>query len=117
MKKLEIIEVKLSELLEVRNKIIQYGDYNLQKELKDLENILDRNRKNTKLQRKREEEQQEKIQKLIKSAKRIENQQKIQVFNGRKLQTRAPKLKYSTDKDRKQVYDEHEADLNRYVYN
>lgn len=77
--KLEIIEIKLSEMLEVRNKLIEYGDYNLQKELKDLENILDRNRKNNKLQRKRDQEQQDKLEKLIKSAKRIENQQKIQV--------------------------------------
>lgn len=77
--KLEIIEIKLSELLEVRNKIIEYGDFNFQKDLKDLENILDRNRKNNKLQRKREQEQQDKLDKLMKSAKRIENQQKIQV--------------------------------------
>ena len=77
--KLSTIEVKLSELLEIRNKLIAYGDYNMQKELKELENILDRNRKNIKQQKKRDEEQQEKIERQLKSAKRIENQQKVQV--------------------------------------
>ena len=78
--KLSTIEIKLAELLEIRNKLISYGDYNLQKELKELENTNDRNRKNVKLQKKRDEEQQEKIDRQLKSAKRIENQQKIQVY-------------------------------------
>ena len=57
-----------------------YSDYNLKNELKNLENGLDRDRKNIKLQKKREEEQQEKIDRQLKSAKRIENQQKVQVY-------------------------------------
>lgn len=78
--KLSTIEIKLSELLEMRRKINDYGDYTLKNELKVLENNLDRDRKNVKLLKKRDEEQQEKLEKQLKSAKRIENQQKIQVF-------------------------------------
>jgi hypothetical protein len=65
--KLKFIEVKTSELLEMRTNIIKYGDLNLQKELKDTENLLDRNRKNAKLQKKRDEEKQEKINRQMKS--------------------------------------------------
>mmetsp|Transcript_9153 Transcript_9153/g.10325 ORF Transcript_9153/g.10325 Transcript_9153/m.10325 type:complete len:105 (-) Transcript_9153:2-316(-) len=103
-------------MIEMRNKIMDYGDYNLKKELKDLENLLDRNRKNLKLFKKREEETLEKERRQIKSAKRIQNQEKIQVFIGRKPVERAPKPKILKDTEGKVVYNEHEADLNRYVY-
>lgn len=53
----------------MRTNIVKYGDLNLQKELKDTENLLDRNRKNAKLQKKRDEEKQEKINRQMKSNK------------------------------------------------
>ena len=65
--KLRTIEIELGQLLEMRTNLVKYGDMNLQKDLKDTENLLDRNRKNAKLQKKREEEKQEKLNRQLKS--------------------------------------------------
>ena len=43
--KLRKIETTTQELLDMRNTILKYGDFNLLKEVKDLENFLDRTRK------------------------------------------------------------------------
>ena len=66
--KLRLVETKTQDLLEMRENIMKYGDLNLLKDVKDLENLLDRTRKNVKLQRKREEEKDEKIKKQLKSS-------------------------------------------------
>ena len=65
--KLRTIEIELGNLLEMRSNLVKYGDLNLQKEIKDTENLLDRNRKNAKLEKKREEEKQEKLNRQLKS--------------------------------------------------
>ena len=80
--KLRFIEIKCSELLEARNNLLMTDDYNTEKELKELENLLDRKRKNEKLQKKRIDEEQDKINRQLKSAKRIEKQKKVKVGSG-----------------------------------
>mmetsp|Transcript_10500 Transcript_10500/g.9269 ORF Transcript_10500/g.9269 Transcript_10500/m.9269 type:complete len:238 (+) Transcript_10500:209-922(+) len=114
--KLQQVEATTQDLLDMRSNIIKYGDLNLLKEVKDTENYLDRNRKNMKLQKNREEEKEEKIKKQLKSQQRAEKS-KDSGFKGRKPQYRATKPKLNNGKKGKVTYNEHEADIMRYVYN
>ena len=76
---LKAIELTCEELLEVRNTIMKYGDYNIQKDLRNQEQVLEKDRKARKTQKKRDDEYAEKIQRQIKNNERVEKQKKIKV--------------------------------------
>uniref|UniRef100_A0A7S3KR81 Uncharacterized protein n=1 Tax=Euplotes crassus TaxID=5936 RepID=A0A7S3KR81_EUPCR len=113
--KLQKIEGATQELLDMRSNLMKYGDLNLLNDIRELENLLDRNRKQSGIKKRMEEEKQDKIKKQLKSQQRAEKTQANE-FKGRKPQYRASKPKLSNGKKGKIHYSEKEADLMRYVY-
>lgn len=65
--KLQKIESITQELLDMRSNLMKYGDLNLLNDIRELENLLDRNRKQSGIKKRMEEEKQDKLKKQLKS--------------------------------------------------
>lgn len=115
------------ELIEMRANITKYGDFNLLNEVRNTENAIDRRRKGERTKKMQNEQKQEKLKRQMKGtyqylnsflvAEREEIQKQMTVFAGRKSQNIIWKPKIDKGDKGKEVYDEHEADIMKYIYN